>query len=495
MSSQQKRMLLAFPDDHDPYTSIITKAVRSGPILQLIQAYEYDYVVLFALPYFTTENLILAIEEVAPHSQVQVIDCSDFLEGNPLGITSSLRAKLQEIQPDFLKQEVTVCLGGVVYINLHTAILNLCSAGELPCRLVTVRPVYALSSHAPMFEEVDFFSPSKVNLEEAEHSAENSLNQKNIKEAERFGIVGTYALKETINMCASFAPSHYPILILGETGTGKSLFAKYIHSLSGRPQDLFIDVNCAAIPDNLVESVLFGHKKGSFTGATSDQVGKFVQANGGTLFLDEIGEMPLAAQAKILKVLEDGQIDVLGSGKYVKVDVKIIAATNKDLIKAIQEGTFRSDLYYRINVGQITIPPLRERVQDIRSIALKTVKHCNEFTSSSKMLSNSALEALEQREWNGNIRELEHVLQKAFLLSQKLILGVEDIFPQEKSNIPDDYGHPWTPGVPIEPYLKSVREHAFKQAIEISNGNQSAAARLLGVSHQAISQFLKKKQR
>ncbi len=484
----KKEMLIAFPDVHDPFINVESQQMRLGPVSSLLSVNTYDYVVLFLFPelFIDHKSLLEHIKKSAPKTHIQVIDCSSFLGGDPMDMIVYLRGKLEEISPNYREHNVSVCLG-MTYINLHAAVLNLCLHGELPCKLITVRPVYALSSPIAQFEEINFYKPKNA-LEE-----ENRFQEKHIKVAMDMGIVGHESMKNTLDVCAFLAPTPYPILILGETGVGKGLFAKYVHALSERNKETFIEVNCAAIPENLVESVLFGHKKGSFTGAVANQSGKFVQANGGTLFLDEIGDMPMPTQAKILKVLEDGLVDVIGSEKPVKVDVKIIAATNCDLQERIKEGKFRSDLYFRLNVGEITIPPLNERRGDIRALAEQILVRFNKSVPFSKMLTNTAFEALEQHEWKGNVRELEMVLKRALTVNHNLILTPSDIFPQEPFVEASVYRPHWEPGVPIDEYLRAIKESAFEHALEISHGNQSAAARLLGVSHQAINQFLKKK--
>lgn len=488
--SAQTTMLITFPDIHEQGKSTTKKNSKPGSLFYLLNHYQFDYIVLFLFPHLAPnkENLITLLQQAAPHSKVQFIDCTEFTKINAIDLATYLQYKICEIRPNYLEQRLSVCLGGFVYISLQAAVLNLCMLGTLSCRLIMVRPVRRLSSSLSMFDEVDFcVQQPVVQKDEDETLADH------IKIAKQFGIVGIESLKNNLDMCKYLAPTLFPILILGETGTGKGLFAKYIHALSARPEDIFVEINCAAIPDTLVESVLFGHKKGSFTGAVSDQAGKFVQANGGTLFLDEIGDMPMATQAKILKVLEDGYVDVLGSRNPVKVNVKIIAATNCNLQEKIEEGTFRADLYYRLQVGEIILPSLKERPQDIREIALQSLQRFNKTSPLPKLLTSTALMALEQYPWKGNIRELDMTLKRALLVSPKNIIEPSDIFPKKNQSSSKNPTHTWIPGTPIESLLRQIRDNAFAQALEISAGNQSAAARLLGVTHQAMNQFIKRK--
>ncbi len=489
-NSLKKRTLIAFPDMQDPYYYAIDQSQRHGPLTFLLNHYQYDYIVLFLFSHLAPnkEDLLAYMKKSKQKAEILWIDCFDFSGTKSTEMLEFLRTKLAQIQLNIHEQDVDVCLGGAfAFLVLHTAVMKLRTSGELPCRLIQVRPERTIFSSLSHFEEIDFACLDNDVSQKEKHSAEH------IKLASKLGIVGTHTLKNTLDACAFLAPTPFPVLILGETGTGKGLLAKYIHALSGRPENAFVEVNCAAIPENLVESVLFGHKKGSFTGAVTDMVGKFVQANGGTLFLDEIGDMPLAAQAKILKVLEDGLIDILGSDTPTKVDVKIIAATNHNLKQRIIEEKFRADLYYRISVGEICIPPLRERTQDIRDIALQMVQRINQSMPFSRILTNAALEALTKHEWKGNVRELDIVLKKALLLSSELIIGPEDIFPQEDYATHNQYSNEWEPGIGISQYIQNIRINAFEKALQMTNGNQSAAARLLQVPQQSVNKFVKDK--
>jgi Nif-specific regulatory protein len=253
-------------------------------------------------------------------------------------------------------------------------------------------------------------------------------------------------------------------------------------------------LNCAAIPRDLVESVLFGHKKGAFTGAISDQIGKFDQADNGTLFLDELGELPVSTQAKLLRVLEDGLIEPIGDKKTHKVDVRIVAATNQDLGQAIRLGRFREDLYYRLNVGEIRIPPLRERKSDIPKIALHLLDRINATLKNPKRLSQTALARLANHSWPGNVRDLENVIERSARLARQEILDEDDLMISE----PVTYADPLaalpepTDGFSLEEFITSARKQLIMRAVEIARGNQSEAARILGISPQAVHKFLRK---
>ncbi len=231
-------------------------------------------------------------------------------------------------------------------------------------------------------------------------------------------------IKETIN---KVAPTDARVLITGENGSGKELVAKWLHEFSNRNSAPFIEVNCAAIPSELIESELFGHEKGSFTSAIKQRIGKFEQANGGTLFLDEIGDMSLSAQAKVLRALQEGKITRVGGEKEINVDVRIITATNKNLLQEVEEKNFRLDLYHRLGVILIHVPTLNERKDDIPLLIEKfLIDIADDYGQAVKQIDKSAIKSLQQRNWTGNIRELRNVIERLIILSGKTI-SVDDV--------------------------------------------------------------------
>jgi len=228
---------------------------------------------------------------------------------------------------------------------------------------------------------------------------------------------GSAAIGTLREQIARVAPSHATVLIQGESGTGKELVARRLHHLSERARRPFVRVNCAAIPSELIESELFGHEKGSFTGAHRRQIGKFVQADSGTIFLDEVGDMSLSTQAKVLRVLQDGEVEPVGAGRPFQVDVRVVAATNKDLPAMVGEGTFREDLYYRLAVVVLVTPPLREHPGDIPLLVDHFTSHyCREYNRRPKSWSAAALEQLRRHRWPGNVRELKNVVERAVIM-------------------------------------------------------------------------------
>ena len=264
-------------------------------------------------------------------------------------------------------------------------------------------------------------------------------------------------IKETIERVA---PTEARVLITGEPGTGKELVAKWIHHLSNRSKGPMVEVNCAAIPGELIESELFGHEKGSFTGATKQRIGKFEQAHGGTLFLDEIGDMSLSAQAKVLRALQENKITRVGGDRAIPVDVRVIAATNKDLLKEIGENRFREDLYHRLSVILIHVPPLRERREDIPLIARHFAVHIARRNGlGEKSFSEEALERLKQLEWRGNVRELRNVVERLLILSEGDQVRARDV---------DRFAQPGSAaGNPVENLIDQYEEFsAFRDQAE-----------------------------
>jgi two-component system nitrogen regulation response regulator NtrX len=227
----------------------------------------------------------------------------------------------------------------------------------------------------------------------------------------------SFSMRRLREELARVAPSRATVLVLGESGTGKELVARRLHHLSDRAREPFIRVNCAAIPEELIESELFGHEKGSFTGAHKRQTGKFVQADGGTIFLDEIGDMTLKTQAKVLRVLQDGEVEPVGADRPFQVDVRVIAATNKDLVGEVDSGSFREDLYYRLAVVVLRTPPLRDHAEDIDLLVEHfTAQFCNEYNRRLKSWSRQSLSQLQRHSWPGNIRELRNVVERAVIM-------------------------------------------------------------------------------
>jgi two-component system nitrogen regulation response regulator NtrX len=236
------------------------------------------------------------------------------------------------------------------------------------------------------------------------------------------------AIRQILDQVRRAAPTNATVLILGESGVGKELVARAVHRSSQRARERFIQVNCAAIPEDLIESELFGHERGAFTGATEKQVGKFEMADRGTIFLDEVGDMSPKTQAKVLRVLQEGEVERLGSSRTIKVDVRVIAATNKDLEEEIAQGRFREDLYFRLSVIPIYVPPLRERVEDIPALVQHFVSQFSrEHNRRLARFSPGALDVLKRARWRGNIRELGNVVERLLIMSDRDTIEADDV--------------------------------------------------------------------
>ena len=286
------------------------------------------------------------------------------------------------------------------------------------------------------------------------------------------------------------AESDITVLIQGESGTGKELVAKSFHFNSLRKKGSFQAVNCAAIPEALIESELFGHEEGAFTGATKRRIGIFERASGGTVFLDEIGDMDLALQAKLLRVLQEREIQRVGTTTPIPVDIRLVAATNKDLEAAVKNGRFREDLFYRISVFPIAIPPLRDRREDIPLLAKHFLeKHTKRSGKSISGVSTATLRLLLQYDWPGNVRELENAIERAVLLETDDVLQVKNMPPQLSPIV--DSGKGGAPPASILP-LAEVERQALVNALEASDNNVTEAARALGLGRATMYRKLKK---
>ncbi len=300
---------------------------------------------------------------------------------------------------------------------------------------------------------------------------------------------------------AVLAQRDVPVLIYGETGTGKELFARAIHNTSARADKPMLVLNCGAIPRDLVDATLFGYTKGAFTGATKDTPGFFGDANGGTLFLDEFGELPLDSQVRLLRVLQDGIYTQVGSTLAKSTDVRIIAATNKNLMDEVAAGRFREDLFYRVAIGVLHLPPLRERVDDLLLLTNSMLAKIANETSppsdvKSKKLSVKARKVIQGYHWPGNVRELQATLLRATLWHAGDTLSDEDIRRALMSIAPSKAGvleHDVTQGIDINQIISSVCRHYIEQALTVSNGSKSKAAELLGLkNYQTLSNWMEK---
>jgi DNA-binding NtrC family response regulator len=296
-------------------------------------------------------------------------------------------------------------------------------------------------------------------------------------------------MQEVLATVERVAPTNATVLLGGESGVGKDLIARAIHEKSRRASGPFLKINSTAIPENLLESELFGFEKGAFTGAVASKPGKFELADKGTLFLDEIGDVPPATQVKLLRVLQEREFERLGGTKTVKVDVRLIAATNRDLRQALEQGTFREDLYYRLNVVPIDIAPLRERKEDIPDLVNLFVSRCGESGKAMEGITPQAMQMLVNYHWPGNVRELQNIIERACALSKGSSLEAEDIHIDMR---PSKSGNGAPGFLPEGMTLEQWEDEMVQEALRRANGNKSQAARLLGLSRNALRYRLSK---
>ncbi|HEX6648656.1 MAG TPA: sigma-54 dependent transcriptional regulator [Pyrinomonadaceae bacterium] len=335
-------------------------------------------------------------------------------------------------------------------------------------------------------------------LEQARLRTENVLLRE--EWSRRYGfprIIGeSETLKRAVGETQRVAQTEATVLLLGESGTGKELFARAVHHLSGRRDNAFVAINCAAIPETLIENELFGHERGAFTGASDRRQGKFELASGGTVFLDEIGELPLGVQGKLLRAIEEKMIDRIGGSAPVAVDVRVVAATNKDLKAAVDNGQFRGDLFFRLAVFPIEVPPLRDRGDDIVLLAQHFASEIGqELRGREAQLSSGAIEAIKQHHWPGNVRELENAIERACILSDSLVLEPRDLglgtsATHEMESL-DELDLSGTLSEVAHRALRVVERKKILRALEANLGNKSKTAEDLGVSYKTLLNKIK----
>ena len=342
------------------------------------------------------------------------------------------------------------------------------------------------------------FEELKLSIERVTKHLQLSLENSQLKtqllsEGDFSGIIGTSpTMKEVIDTAKIAAPTDATILISGESGTGKELFAKALHKNSKRKEHPLISVNCAALSETLLESELFGHEKGAFTGADKPRDGLFISADKGTIFLDEIGEIPLSMQVKLLRVLQEKEIQKVGSDKVTNIDVRVVVATNKNLEKEVEKGAFRQDLFYRLNVINVKVPPLRNRADDIPLLAQKFL---NRYTKENKKIIKGftpmAMDALVKYSWPGNVRELENIIERAIILCMGQYICEKDL----PSNVLKDYEpenlvrHQLSGGGKTLDEIESI---ALIETLRQTKGNKTEAARILSITRTTLNNKLKR---
>ena len=333
-------------------------------------------------------------------------------------------------------------------------------------------------------------------LERGKLKQENILLKKQLREKFSFkNIVGnSKKMKEIYGLIEKIAATDSTVLVKGESGTGKELAARAIYLLSHRREKPFVSINCGAVPENLLESELFGHMKGSFTGAVADKKGMFEMAEGGVLFLDEIGEMSALTQVKLLRALQDKKIRRVGGTEEIHVDARIISATNQNLKKKIEEGKFREDLFYRLNVLSLVMPPLRKRKEDLPLLVSHFIKkYCQEMGRKTKRIAPEVMNVLESYPWPGNVRELENVIERVIAIEERGIITTESL-PEEllAPHKKPDTTYLFEPGFSLNLHLDDIAKNYIKQARQAAGGKLRETASLLGISYRTLRYLIDK---
>ena len=474
--------------------------MQPGPILSLLKQREFDRVVLLATPQ-TKQNLEQTVQEIRTLKSGIQIEQVETLIGDPndyTAILETLRAHYRQLKDRFPAAHFFISVKSGT-AQMHACWFWLVAAGEIAATLLNVNlanderdqaKVMPIDLNNPELPVIRF--PKKPKLVRFPHSVADPKAT-----VEKLGIIGNAPdFQAALKTACNVAPTNLPVLLVGETGTGKEQVARLIHLLSTRSQRAFLAVNCAEIPDNLAESILFGHVKGAFTGADRSIPGKFVEADGGTLFLDELGELSPRIQAKLLRVCEDGSVPTLG-GQPQSVYVRLVTATSMDLVRAIQGGTFKLDLYFRLAVTELRLPPLRNRQSDIPSLATAFLDRLNDEYRDllpPKCLSKQAMIRLAHHHWPGNIRELLNVIRGSFFNAENETIGDTDLVFSEfskRSGIQVELPEPRY-GFKLESYLNDVRSRLIQNALSRTGGRPSAAAKLLGCSAENVSRFQRK---
>jgi len=493
------QVLLSFTGFHDPFApSAATGEMRAGPILTVTAERSFDRVYLFSTPKAAeiSEKTAAAIAGRHPGVKVKILDVPLKDPTNYLGILRQLRSHFKKLNASHPDAEYAISVSSGTP-HMHACWLLLAASGEIPASILQSTPPEFVPAGKPLVREIDFhqkdFPTITRPLDGPEHVEDDESSV--ITACRELGIVGEDpAFRRALHEAYIYSQyDDFHVLLLGETGSGKEHFAQFLHHLGPRSNRPMVTVNCGSIPENLVESQLFGHKKGAFTGAASDHEGKFKSADRGVLFLDEIGELPLPAQAKLLRALDQGEIEPIGSNKPVKVNVRIIAATHRNLREMVHAGTFREDLYQRFG-SSITIPPLRARKIDIPLLSAHLLTAWNARHQHQKRLSPAAITELTRYPWPGNVRELRRVIQQSAMLASGKVIHPSDLRfeaplrTNPMSALPDP-----SEGFKLNEFLDEIKLRQIQRALELSGGVQARAARLLGITPQALNQLLKSK--
>ncbi len=428
------------------------------------------------------KNMIWALKKALAGEEYKILTASDGIEAINKVKTSEPDLVLLDLRMP--KKDGMEALKEIKAINNKVPVIMLTAHGTMESAVEAMK-IGALDYISKPFDIEELKIQIRKALDIRGMQEQIDLLTEELESKTGKVIIGnSLKMKEVLDLVDRVAKSNATVIITGESGTGKELIANAIHFNSDRKDKPYVKVNCGAIPENLVESELFGHVKGAFTGAVASKSGRFERAHKGTVLLDEVGELTPAVQVKLLRVLQEKEIERIGSTETLKVDVRVLAATNKDLNKMVEEGSFREDLYYRLNVIPIELPPLRERSEDIPELINYFLeKFCKEMGKDKMKIGEEAIELLRTYEWKGNIRELENIIERLVILSQNNVITIKDL-PKDiqiKDINVEEFELPQR-GINLEEVEKSL----ILQALNISNNNQTKAAQLLGISRHTL---------
>jgi len=445
-----------------------------------------------------TKGRILVVDD--ERSMREILEIFLKSEGYSVSVADNGKSALEVMKNDFFDLIITdmkmpkvgglELLRNVKEISPDTVVVIITAFGTTESAVEAMK-LGAYDYITKPFQMDDIRLVVKNALEKQKLQKDVSILKEQLKTPSLENIIGQGpAMKELFSIISKTAESNANALITGESGTGKELVAKAIHSLSPRKDQHFVAINCAAIPEGLLESELFGYMKGAFTGAAANKQGLFELANEGTLFLDEIGEMPLSLQAKLLRIIEDRTFRRVGGISDIKVDVRIISASNRDIKALAEKGQFREDLYFRLNVLSVKIPPLRERGDDIPLLVDHFMK---KFAGDKKKFSQDAVEMLKNYQWKGNVRELENIIERVVLLCDRDVIGVEQL-PEEIKSDSTSAKEVTVPrgGIDVENIMEEMEKAYLLKALEQTNGVKTEAAKLLNLTFRSFRHKLKK---
>lgn len=511
--------LFAFVDSQDPFErGPVAGELQAGPILSLMESRRFNFVFLFHAQR-TRKNAHDTAREIAerhPGCHVMLHPLPDSNRKDVSSLVEELSRQVNQAMGTSKNSKNHVSMSSGTP-EMRAALFLLVAAGALPATLLEVRPPGERLFGRPAVKEVQVRAPDAARLSDivtrreyrgnldAGSQAEFPEEEPTPVPSDRFPeledalkelqiCIGSGVMHSVAENIAVAAPTDISVLLLGETGTGKERFARLVHRLSQRRGKRFETVNCGAMPQELMDSELFGHVKGAFTGAVGSRIGSFELADKGTLFLDEVAELKPEQQTKLLRALQEGEIRRLGSSETRKVDVRIVAATNRNLEKRITEGQFREDLYYRLQRFEVTLPPLRERGDEVLQLAERFLDRYNRKYRRRRTLAHGAWSCLAQHSWPGNVRELENLFERVVLVATSDVIEAEDLMVYMKvpgKEYLDMLPVP-RPGFDLRDFLGEVRRHQIRKALSMCDGNQARAAELLGISRQALSDFFSK---